>query len=295
MPAATRGSDGGGSSDIVNHTNGVTTPRAADTVELPRVETARADLSSLASSQIAHSTQTLPPPVNEPPEADIYRQIRSEAPSPTRRRYLPKRNPLLRNSSHGEYNVDMPPHPLIRGQSFQLSLKPKPLAPLQVNPEAIQAQITTSPTSTRGGYSSTSPTSMFHSMTLQTPTSVDPDNRPSRKSSISSLHSVATLPVPSPSRFVGMRSKADRTRTLSTISNSSSSAALTSLNALPTMSRPGTPPLVVHFPIENRRDASDGIHQLLPPPIRSAHLMFVARNNSLKESFERVTRARAGR
>lgn len=259
------------------------------------METARADLSSRAPSQIANSVQTLPPPVNEPPEADIYRQIRSEAPSPTRRRYLPKRNPLLRNSSHGEYKVDMPPHPLIRGQSFQISLKPKPLAPLTVNPEAIQAQITTSPTSTRGRYSSTSPTSMFHSMTLQTPTSAHPDNRPSRKSSISSLHSVATLPVPSPSRMVGMRSKSDRTRTLSTISNSSSSAALTSLNALPTMSRPGTPPLVVHFPIENRRDGAEGIHQLLPPPIRSAHLMFVARNNSLNDSLERVTRARAGR
>jgi len=189
----------------------------------------------------------------------------------------------------------MSPHPLIRGQSFQVSLKPKPLAPLTVNPEAIQAQMTTSASSTRDDGYSTSPTSMFHSMTLQTPTSAHPDSRPSRKSSISSLHSVATLPVPSPSRFVGMRSYPDRTRTMSTISSSSSSAAFTSLNALPTMSRPGTPPLVVHFPIENRRDAAEGIHQLLPPPIRSAHLTYVARNSSLGESFERVTRARAGR
>ena len=87
----------------------------------------------------------------------------------------------------------------------------------------------------------------------------------------------------------------DRSRTMSTISNSSSSAALSALNMLPAVSRPSTPPMIVHFPPESRRDVPDGLHQLLPPPYAPAHFTALLKYNPLGDCYERVMRAKRGR
>ena len=217
------------------------------------------------------------------------RQTRSEAPSPPIKAPV-KRFSLVRNGSHyGEGKVEMPHHPLIRGQSYHgSSLRPAALAPLTVNSEAAQAHMTASP--------SRSGSPPYSAGIHQSPSEASTTSRiPSRKGSISSLHSVATLPAPSSRFFGGGRGNQDpRTRTMSTISNSSSSAALSALNMLPAVSRPATPPMIVHFPPESRRDASDGLHQLLPPPYAPSHLTAVAKYNPLGECYERVMRAKRG-
>lgn len=262
------------------------------------------------------STPTTPP-TQPHPDSEVLRQSRSEAPSPTRRsmhsKHL-KRHSLMRNQSHGEPSkYDIPPHPLIRGQSYSggsaLKLKPAPLTPLKVDSTIAQAELSSSPTSARILSGPSSPTFMTRSLTIQSPTAVsfsgEPERdyrQPSRRTSISSLHSVATLPAPSPVRSQaysrlgaqsGARSRQDRTRTLSMMSSSSSSAALTSLS-MNMMSRPSSPPTTVRFPKEPIRDG-DSIHPLLPPPYCAAHLTVTSHYNPLYDCFERVLRARQGR
>ncbi|KAL5523571.1 hypothetical protein ACEPAG_7744 [Sanghuangporus baumii] len=303
----------------------VTTPHAEVDVDLTRVETVRPDTAVGTAAAVlvppiyrqdemilppvvrvqTQSTPATPVPTSSPPpvleqptaKAPPVRQARSEAPSPTQLRQKPaaKRTTSVRHTStHGDVKRDMPPHPLIRGQSYHGAvLRPARLAPLTVNSEAAQAQLTASPsTPTRVG----SP-SYFSSSFKESPTGASTDSQdrlPSRKNSISSLHSVTTLPAPASSRFVGGWGRPDRTRTLSTISTSSSSAALTALSSLPTMSRPSSPPLVVRFPAENRRDSNEGLHQLLPPQYLATHMTVLAKYNPLYDSYERVMRAKHG-
>ncbi|KAL5528653.1 hypothetical protein ACEPAF_7789 [Sanghuangporus sanghuang] len=301
----------------------VTTPRAELDVDLTRVETVRPDAAAGTAAAVlapptsrqdemipppvvrvqAQSTPATPVPTSPPPpvleqptaKAPPVRQVRSEAPSPTqlRQKSAAKRTTFVRHTStHGDVKRDMPPHPLIRGQSYHgAALRPARLAPLTVNSEAAQAQLTTSPsTPSRAG----SP-SYFSTSFRESPTGASTDSQdrlPSRKNSISSLHSVTTLPAPASSRLVGGWGRPDRTRTLSTISTSSSSAALTALSSLPTMSRPSSPPLVVYFPAENRRDPNEGFHQLLPPQYLATHMTVLTKYNPLYDSYERVMRAK---
>ncbi|KAL5485403.1 hypothetical protein ACEPAI_8045 [Sanghuangporus weigelae] len=303
----------------------VSTPRAELDVDLTRVDTVRPDTAARTAAAVlvpptsqqdemipppvvrvqAQSTPVTPVPTPPPPpileqptaKAPPVRQVRSEAPSPTqlRQKSAAKRTTLARHTStHGDVKRDMPPHPLIRGQSYHgTALRPARLAPLTVNSEAAQAQLTASPsTPSRAG----SP-SYFSSSFKESPTGTSTDSQdrvPSRKNSISSLHSVTTLPAPVSTRFVGGWGRPDRTRTLSTISTSSSSAALTALSTLPTMSRPSSPPLVVRFPAENRRDPNEGFHQLLPPQYLATHMTVLAKYNPLYDSYERVMRAKHG-
>ncbi|KAI5117769.1 hypothetical protein M0805_005200 [Coniferiporia weirii] len=305
----------GGTNRVVNGTAGLATPRSQSALSLTRVETARPETSPQMRAQVQAQPPTIhvqpqsthvsptPPPVppvaERRPDVQLIRHTRSEAPSPTHlsQRPAPRRHPLVRHAStHGESKAEMPPHPLIRGQSYHGALKPAPLVPLSVNMEAAQAQLSASPTNARVGSIASSPSYMTQSFT-QSPSEGSTDSRervPTRKVSSSSLHSVATLPAPSSTRF-NARTKQDRIRALSTISLSSSSAALDSLNKLPAMSRPGTPPLAVHFPSESRRDVQDGYHQLLPPMYSAAHATVLARYNPLQECYERVMRAKHGR
>ncbi|EJD02749.1 uncharacterized protein FOMMEDRAFT_156080 [Fomitiporia mediterranea MF3/22] len=291
-----------------NGVEDVTTPRAEVDNDMLLNEISRPDASSSRAMQmqppvvrvLPQSTPTTPEPAPPPtakkmPVDPPIRQVRSEAPSPSQMRPKsgPRRQPLIRHSStHGESRGDMPPHPLIRGQSFRGStLGPARLAPLTVNAEAAQAQLTASPSSAKTTSRAGSPSFMTQSSGTSA-TSLD--QVPSRKNSISSLHSIATLPAPASTRYVGGRGKQDRTRTLSTISNSSSSAALSALTMLP-MSRPSTPPMIVHFPAENRRDPHEGIHPLLPRPYHETHMTAMAKYNPLYDCYERVIRAKHGR
>jgi hypothetical protein len=184
------------------------------------------------------------------------------------------------------------PHPLIRGQSFGAGagiglmnpIKPSPLAPVTA---AAPPQLSTSPTSSiyedpklflPGSPASTSGGS-FH----------PPGNR---RTSISSTHSVSTLP-PHTFRAEYARGPAyDRKRTLSAMSNSSSSAALSALSHLPAVTRPPSPQSVVFFPPVNRHANVENIHPLLPGPYLNNHLAVLARRVPLRESYDRVIKAK---
>ena len=289
-------------------TNGVeelTTPRAEVQLELTCVDTARPD--SSPTSRVQTQGQAQPPVVRiqpqttpsfpelpsptptEPSEQMPVRHTRSEAPSPSdlRHKPTPKRHPLIRHSSnYAGSKVEMPPHPLIRGKSLQGSaLKPAALVPLYVNNESAQAQLLAFPSSR----SASTTYQSFYQSPSETST-ISGDRLLSRKGSISSLHSIATLPAPS--RLNSSRTKGDRTQTLSSISTSSSSAALTALNMLPATSRPGTPPMIVRFPYSSKRDAHDAYHHLLPPPYLASYMSLSNKYNPLLDSYERVMRAK---
>ena len=157
---------------------------------------------------------------------------------------------------------------------------------MSVNQEPAKAQLLASPVAG----------DMTQNSRLRTPSDASTDSRdrlPSPKGSISSLHSVVTLPAQSTARL-GPKLGIDRSRTLSVISNSSSSAALNSLNMLPAMSRLATPPMTVHFPAESRREVQDGFvhHQLLPPNYAASHMTSLSRYNPLCESYARVIQAK---
>lgn len=270
------------------------TPRQEDDMSPPPV--VRVQAQSTPTTPVPASP---PLPVAEQPTAKAppVRQVRSEAPSPTqlRQKSAAKRTTLVRHTTtHGDVKRDMPPHPLIRGQSYHgAALKPARLAPLIVNSEAAQAHLAASPSTP----SRTDSPSYISGSFRDSPTAVSSSSQDrilSRKNSVSSLHSVTTLPAPASSRFVGGWGKPDRTRTLSTLSTSSSSAALTALSTLPTMSRPSSPPLVVRFPAEGRRDPNEGFHQLLPPQYLATHMTALAKYNPLYDSYERVMRAKHG-
>lgn len=264
----------------------------------------------IAQPSVQQVEQTSAPRIHTAPASSLellgaspVRETRSAAPSPPRELRHPstKRHSLIHQAPAGsDARFEMPPHPLIRrGQSYHGVLKPSPLAPLTVNSEAAQAQISSSPPSARSGRATPSPTHMLTPASLHSSSQTSTGSRQSlRRTSISSAHSVATMPVSSQSaRALGSRTpRGDRTRTLSTISVSSSSAALSSLNALPAMSRPGTPPLTSHFPVDNPNNHnSDGLHALLPPPYVAAHLTVLAYHNPLRECYNRVMSARPRR
>ncbi|TDL26210.1 hypothetical protein BD410DRAFT_895622 [Rickenella mellea] len=292
------------SDDSGDHVSG-TTPRAESA--MPRVDTARpshpqqqqgfAYRKPVVAPNPPHVTQPTPPPqpretflgnnsaVLAPPSPTAARMAHSEAPSPSHaNRHLPKRQTLSRQSTYSDSKAETPHHPLIRGQSYHGAMKPSPLAPL-----TVQAQISTSPPSLRSAPLSSSPTTMTSSMS-----NYMDEAHPGRRTSMSSARSVATLPVPSSPN--DRRAIHDRTRTLSSVSRSSSSAALSSLTALPAMSRPGTPPLTVRFPPEHINfSAADTYHNLLPPPYIATHLTVLAHSSPLRQSYDRVMRARQRR
>lgn len=279
------------------------TPRAESSMS--RVPTAR---------QGTHSEQPVRPPAKRDPlpsnlsrlqssEQPSHRrqhtepsimEVRSENTSPTHhghhRHDSSKRTSMTRPPSVHSIRSEVPlrPHPLIRGQSYGQGAvagqpaKPTPLAPLTVTSGSSSAQISSSPPNL-----STSPTSIR--------TAYGPQHEPNRRTSISSARSVATLPV-SPQQ--PSKAYPDRNRTLSTMSSSSTSsfAALTSLAHLPAAaSRPATPQYTSFFPPVNPHVNLDAIHPLLPPPYLGAHLTVLATRSPIKESFDRVVRAKQGR
>jgi hypothetical protein len=281
----------------------------ADPPPLPRVDTARpSDYGSAARHErLGAHTPTLPSintnmadtfahlshlHMQSPHLSDAYAKS-DHLSSPARRSPHPshKTHPARPSSTHsaGRSEQSLRPHPLIRGHSYgqALPLKPAPLAPLTVIPgsatstslrmDPLDQTVSTSPEST----ASVSPTLLDPAASSQR-----------RRTSVSSARSVATLASHPNIREPANWSASDRKRTLSTVSHSSSSAALSSLVHLPTVTRPPSPQAVSFFPPVNPHTNVEGIHPLLPGPYLNNHLTVLARRNPIKESFDRVIRAR---
>lgn len=232
--------------------------------------------------------------------------VSRHSPRPSSKRY--SRPPSTHSiSSRAEHPLR--PHPLIRGQSYghlnAILPKPIPLAPVAVIPNAEMSY--SSPPETASSsighqqqYLSSSPTSVKTSCASP----VLPDLT-SRRTSFSSTGSINTVPTRPSSTIVAQTpypSSVYRSRTLSTLSSSSSSAALSSLTHLPYVlshTRPPspTPHTISFFPPVNPQHTHvmEGIHPLLPAPYLSNHLTVLARRTPIRESFDRVTRARGGR
>lgn len=240
--------------------------------------------------------------------------ISRHSPRPSSKRY--SRPPSTHSiSSRAEHLLR--PHPLIRGQSYGhvnvILPKPAPLAPLTFIPNAAMSH--SSPTNTSSHesasnssghpqqqiYLSSSPTSM------KTSSPTLPDLTTSyRRTSFSSTGSINTIPIHSSSSLTlqsphpaSVYRSHDRARTLS---SSSSSAALSSLTHLPYVlshTRPPSPNphTILFFPPVNQQhvNAMEGIHPLLPAPYLSNHMTVLARRTPIRESFDRVIRARSGR
>ncbi|KAG5650268.1 hypothetical protein H0H81_012780 [Sphagnurus paluster] len=294
---------------------------------LPRVETARpSDFKPPVTSPPPHlqpapqqyhrhesrpeiRTPTLPPIKTNPPphlqepqpennrsfDTDTINEHQTpEVPSPGQpnsrhsNRRQPSTRPPSSHSIRGDYALR--PHPLIRGHSYGqvYPAKPAPLEPLTVIQDASTSA--SPPDTLFDGYQiSTSPSSSIKTDT----TSPGGLSRASqRRTSVSSARSVATLPVHAGLRDSVNWALSDRKRTLSTISHSSSSAALSSLVHLPTTTRPPSPQAIAFFPPVNPHANIEGIHPLLPGPYLNNHLTVLARRTPIKEAFDRVIRAK---
>lgn len=304
----------------------VATPKAAPPA-LPRVDTARPSQQSLAPTTRDYATQGSPPqenyfsgqmqPDQRHPEPAIaistptppVSKARSETHSPPRRSpdSAPYRQSMTRPPSTHSINSKLDahalrPHPLIRGHSYGQGFtgKPAPLAPLTtVLPDSASGQMSatpSSPSSLRAG-SPTSIRTTSGSPVLPSPSSSSPAHRQLRRTSTSSTRSTATLPAqPSMADKNASRVTHDRQRTLSTISSSSSIAALTNFTLRSTPSPPRTPvQITAYFSPPEPNSTLDGIHPLLPPPYLSAHLTVLAYRNPVSESYDRVIRAKLRR
>ncbi|KAI6032932.1 hypothetical protein F5J12DRAFT_797521 [Pisolithus orientalis] len=207
-----------------------------------------------------------------------YPQTRSETSSPVNRtRYarLSSTRPPSMHTVTGRSDTTLHPHPLIRGQPLgPVAPRLEPLAPLTVTSEASSVQTSTSPTL------SASPSSVKT-------TYAEPANN--RRTSVSSVRSVATLPNQGYHPGKGH----DRSRTLSSMSSTSSTSvqALASLAHLPT-TRPSTPQYTAYFPPASLSAYLEAVHPLLPPPYLNTHMFVLTHRSSLKESWDRVVGVR---
>ncbi|KAG8923060.1 hypothetical protein FRC03_006211 [Tulasnella sp. 419] len=157
-------------------------------------------------------------------------------------------------------------------------------APPYLSAQSAQAQIATSPPQTPSPPPSPNTLSQF----------IRPEPNNPRKASFSSTHSASTLPVPKSTIYNLQNEK--RQRTISALSPVSSSAALSSLAAIPAAQnrhynssfRPPTPPLVSRFPPH----PVDEIHPFLPQGYMGIHYSVTQFYDPLRESFARVAEAK---
>ena len=233
--------------------------------------------------------------------------------APSRHSPIPKRysRPPSTHSNSSRTEHPLRPHPLIRGQSYgqinPVLPKPVPLAPLTFIPNAAISH--SSPTkagcpeigSSSNGHQHQQPLLSSSPTSLKTSSPILPDIPSSqRRTSISSTGSINTIPIHSSPTQTPLTASVyrthDRTRTLS-----SSSAALSSLTHLPYVLSHTRPPSPNHhtvsfFPPLNPQHvtAMEGIHPLLPAPYLSNHLTVLVRRTPIRESLDRVMRARVG-
>ncbi|KAJ2931256.1 hypothetical protein H1R20_g5870, partial [Candolleomyces eurysporus] len=234
-------------------------------------------------------------------ELDTTKETRTDPPSSipsiSQPSYRPSSQTKQRSSRPpSTYSIsgkpEVRPHPLIRGHSTgQVNIGKPALTPLTVvTGGAAPPQLSTSPASSvnEDFVTTTSPTSTTTGTSF---TDGPAKGLQDRRGSISSGRSIATLPVQGIFRTdsVGV----PRLRTFSTMSASPSSAALSALTHLPTVTRPPSPQSVVFFPTVNPHANIDAIHPLLPGPYLSNHLTVLARRTPLRESYDRVIRAKS--
>ncbi|KAF9047328.1 hypothetical protein BJ165DRAFT_1403063 [Panaeolus papilionaceus] len=275
----------------------------------PRIETAQ------------HQERPPSPPSPQTATTTSSRQ----SPRPKRTSRPPSTHSIISNR-----DSILRPHPLIRGQSYGninpiQPPKQAPLEPLTVIPNAA-TPLSSSPGAS--GSNQTQPSSSPGSMRASpsSPASIDVPSPhfitdSARRTSFSSLRSVNTIPVHptiiregsgnGSSAYSAISSLTnggkpyDRARTISTLSNLSSSsvsAAFSSLVHLPHSSasstliggatRPPSPQTVAYFPPTNPHANIEGIHPLLPGPYLSNHLTVLAKRAPIRESFERVMKAK---
>lgn len=193
--------------------------------------------------------------------------------------------PPSTHSTTSRSEAPLRPHPLIRGQSFGqgVPVTPKvvPLTPLTVTSEASPVS---SPGRDQTEKLSTSPSSVKTTCA---------QSAPNRRTSVSSVRSVATFPSQPQVQPHFFGRAHDRHRTHSSISSNSSSSvqALSSLAYLST-TRPSTPQYTTHFPPASVSVGLEAVHPLLPPPYLSAHMSLLTHRSPLKESYDRVIAAR---
>ncbi|KAF6760065.1 hypothetical protein DFP72DRAFT_883066 [Ephemerocybe angulata] len=205
-------------------------------------------------------TRTDPPSFPQSPRPSSHSTRRSSRPAST---YSQSGKP-----------EQLRPHPLIRGQSTgHVNIgRQGSLTPLTaVTGGAAPPQLSTSPASSVHEYLTASPTS-----TATAPSFVDDPVgfRQDRRSSVSSARSIATLPG---QVFPTGNAAFDRARATSLLPSSGSSAAFCCLLSLPSIL------MLISMPI----------HPLLPGPYLANHLTVLARRNPLRESYDRVVRAKA--
>ncbi|KAG6862333.1 hypothetical protein C0995_016031 [Termitomyces sp. Mi166 len=249
----------------------------------------------------------LPPQIHEPPvqnrrpndsEVDTVRSP-PETPSPGKPspRIPSRRSASTRPSSSHSIRTEhsLRPHPLIRGHSYgqPSTPKPVPLEPLTVIQD-VPTSASSSHTFFQGGELSSSPPSSLKPSSISSGVS-EQGSSSQRRQSVSSARSVSTLPAHPGFRDPVNWSLSDRKRTLSTVSQASSSAALSSLVHLPTITRPPSPQAIAFFPPVNPHANLEGIHPLLPGPYLNNHLTILARRTPIKEAFDRVIRAKQAR
>ncbi|KAJ3733723.1 hypothetical protein DFJ43DRAFT_1152903 [Lentinula guzmanii] len=246
-----------------------------------------------SASLIYDKRASLPVMVNSAEPSSI--DNRAEVPRPSHRRRPSTRPPSTHSIS--SRHEPLRPHPLIRGQSFGLSTNK--LAPLAMTSDVASAQLSSTPPvnyeQTRHHPSplSSSPTTTI-SGTPPSPSNLPQSlyhKLPSRRTSISSSRSVATLPAHS--LHDPPRQGKDRNRTISTISTVSSSAAISSLAHIPATRPPSPQRLSVVFPPPSHPQFhTAGVHALLPPPYLTNHLTILAHRTPLRESYDRVRHAK---
>ncbi|KAK7035216.1 hypothetical protein VNI00_011983 [Paramarasmius palmivorus] len=251
-------------------------PKSKPEPQQPRV-------TDMAPAQLHSSSLDTRPPVPRPAN--------------TQKRQASTRPPSTYSTSSKVEHPPLRPHPLIRGQSFGQPVAPSrstPLAPLTTTSDAASTKSSSPPhDSMLYTKASASPSTISVSPTSPYPHSATATSHP-RRTSVSSVRSIATLPATTTARET-TKSSRDRNRTLSTISQSSSSAALSSLAHLPAVTRPPSPQMIAFFPPVKPQSNPEAIHDLLPPPYLSNHLTVLAHRTPLRESYDRVMRARAGR
>ncbi|KAF8971047.1 hypothetical protein BDZ97DRAFT_1787414, partial [Flammula alnicola] len=245
-----------------------------------------------------------PPPVQQPPMDRRAQPPRTE-PAPLRepqaqtpRHKRTSRPPSTHSiQSRSEHQHPLRPHPLIRGLSHghvNLVPKPVPLAPLTVVPtSAALPEISSAspPGSTHSGraFLASSPTSVKTSS--GSPVSADLPHAAAaafapdvRRTSFSSARSANTIPVHGGFvREAAAPWTLDRARTLSTMSTASS------------VTRPPSPQTIAFFPPVNPHSNVEAIHPLLPGPYLHNHLTVLSRRTPIRESFDRVIRAKHAR
>ncbi|EPS97635.1 hypothetical protein FOMPIDRAFT_1052202 [Fomitopsis schrenkii] len=246
--------------------------------------------------QQTNTIDLLPPPITKA-RSETHSPPRSASPPPKRQSMT--RPPSTHSITSRTDGAPLRPHPLIRGHSYGhgalFAPKPAPLAPLtMVSSDAAQAQLSSasSPSSIRAG----SPTSIRTASPNHSSPSSSEARRQLRRTSTSSSRSTATMPVQSASQVQLSRSNHDRQRTLSTISSSSSFAALSSLAMRSTPSPPReSTHFTSHFPPAEQLQNLEVVHPLLPPPYLNAHMSVLTYRNPVAESYDRIMRAKQAR